>query len=86
MLGVMGISRQGLAFEPPDEGPVHCKILLIRPTAERDRHLEVLASFTRAVGRDVAVQEMLYRARSPAHAYEALNAEQTDTFNYYLSD
>ncbi len=86
MLGAMGINREGLAFETPDDTPVHCIILLVTPTAERDRHLEVLASLARAIGQDEAVREALYHARSPAHAYEALNAERADTFNYYLGD
>ena len=86
MLGAMGINREGLAFETPDDAPVHCIILLVTPTAERDRHLEVLASLARAIGQDEAVREALYHARSPAHAYEALNAERADTFNYYLGD
>ena len=86
MLGAMGINREGLAFETPDDAPVHCIILLVTPTAERDRHLEVLASLVRAIGQDEAVREALYHARSPAHAYEALNAERADTFNYYLGD
>ena len=86
MVGVMGISRSGLPLETPDDALVHCMILLVTPTAERERHLEVLSSLSRAIGRDKAVQEALYQARSPAHAYEALNAEQADTFNYYLSE
>ena len=86
MLGAMGISRDGLPFETPDGGPVHCIILLVTPTAERARHLEVLASLARVISQDEAVREALYRARSAAHAYEALNAERADSFNYYLGD
>ena len=66
--------------------PVHCMIPLVTPPTQRDRHLEVLAALTRAIGRDPNVQSQLYTARSPAHAYEAIHAEQAEDINYYLSD
>ena len=86
MYGAMAISRRGLDFDTPDGEPVHCMILLVTPPTQRDRHLEVLAALTRAIGRDPNVQSQLYTARSPAHAYEAIHAEQAEDFNYYLSD
>ncbi|HHI81002.1 MAG TPA: PTS fructose transporter subunit IIA [Planctomycetes bacterium] len=84
ILGVMGISQEGLPFETPDGIPVHCFILLATPKSERDRHLEVLAAFARAIGRDPHVQHQLYHAKSPAHAYEILHAEEAVDFNYFL--
>ena len=57
MYGAMAISRRGLDFDTPDGEPVHCMILLVTPPTQRDRHLEVLAALTRAVGRDPNVQE-----------------------------
>ncbi len=86
ILGVMGISREGLRFETPDGIPVHCFILLATPKSQRDRHLEVLAAFARAIGRDPHVQHQLYHAKSPAHAYEILHAEEAVGFNYFLED
>ncbi len=86
IMGVMGISRKGLQFETPDGQPVHCMILLATPENQRNRHLEVLAAFARAIGRDASVQNVLYHAKSPAHAYEILHAEETADFNYFLDD
>lgn len=86
ILGVMGISREGLEFETPDGLPVHCMILLATPENQRNRHLEVLAAFARAIGRDPSVQNILYHAKTPAHAYELLHAEETADFNYFLED
>ncbi len=86
MVGVMGISRRGLALPSPDGEPIHCMVLLATPVGERDRHLEVLAALARTVGADLAVQQQLYNARSPAHAYEILHGEETEDFNYFLDD
>ena len=86
MAGVMGLSREGLPFETPDNHPVHCIVLLATPMGERDRHLEVLAALARTVGSDPAVQQQLYNAKSPAHAYEILHGEETEDFNYFLDD
>ncbi len=85
MVGVMAISGAGLPFETPDGMPVHCIVLLATPVSERDRHLEVLAALMRAIGADPSIQWQLFGARSPAHAYELLHAEEAEDFNYFLS-
>ncbi len=86
MLGVMGISREGLDFETPDGEPVRCMVLLATPDNERDRHLQVLAALARTVGADPVVQARLYNAKSPAHAYEILSDEESENFNYFLQE
>jgi mannitol/fructose-specific phosphotransferase system IIA component (Ntr-type) len=85
MFGVMGISRKGLLFDTPDGRPVHCVVLLATPESQRDRHLEVIAALARAIGRDANIQEELFNAETPAHAYEVLHAEEATDFNYYLT-
>jgi PTS system fructose-specific IIC component len=82
--GAMGISREGLPFATPDGMPIHCVIVLATPPSERDRHLEVLAAFARTIGGDREVQQRLYTAKTAAHAYELLHAEEAEDFNYYL--
>ena len=84
MVGVMGINRAGLPFTTPDGLPVHCVVLLATPLGERDRHLEVLAALARTLGSDSSVQQQLFNAMSPAHAYEILNGEEAEDFNYFL--
>ena len=84
MLGVMGISREGLPLETPDGDPVHCVVLLATPPSMRERHLEVLAALARAVGSDRNVRNQLFSARSPAHASDILHAEGAEDFNYFL--
>jgi len=86
MLGVMGLSRRGLAFDTPDGIPIHCVVLLATPHGERDRHLEVLATLARTVGGDSLLQQQLYSARSPAHACELLHGEETESFNVFLGE
>ncbi|MEE2703120.1 MAG: cation:proton antiporter [Myxococcota bacterium] len=86
MVGVMGISRRGLHVETPDDLPLHCIVLLATPRGERDRHLEVLAALARTVAADSALQQELYSATSPAHAYEVLQGERAADFNYLLEE
>lgn len=86
MVGVMGLSRAGLDFETPDGRPVHCVVLLATPKGQEERHLAVLAALARSVGSDADVQRQLFRARSAAHAYDVLHAEEAADFNYFLED
>ncbi len=86
MVGVMGLSREGLHFETPDGLPVHCMVLLSTPCGERERHLEVLAVLARTLGSDPSFQDQLYNAKSPAHASEILHGEEREDFNYFLEE
>ena len=86
MVGVMGLSREGLYFETPDDRPIHCMVLLATPRGERDRHLEVLAALARTLATDPSLQQQLYNAGSPAHAYDVLHGEETEYFNYFLEE
>jgi PTS system fructose-specific IIC component len=87
VVGAMGISRKGISTsDAPDGLPVHCIILLATPQAKRDRYLEVVAALTRAISFDRNIQFELFHAKSPAHAYEALHAEQAEDFNYFLDE
>ena len=86
MMGVMAISREGLDFDTPDGHPVHCMVLLGTSVDERDRHLQVLASLARTVGTDAGFQDLLFNARTAAHAYEILHGEESEDFNYFLEE
>jgi mannitol/fructose-specific phosphotransferase system IIA component (Ntr-type) len=86
ILGVMGISRKGLPFETPDGEPVHCMVLLATPPGQRDHRLEVLAAFATAILKDRGIEKQLYRAKSPAHAYELLHHEESEDFNHFLEE
>lgn len=84
--GVLGISSQGLNLGAPDGRPVHTVLLLATPSDERGRHLEVLSAFAKAITQDVNLREQLYHARSAAHAYEILHADDAQDINYFLED
>lgn len=84
--GVLGISSSGIDLDAPDDRPVHAVLLLATPQADRERHLEVLAAFARAITRDVSLREQLYHARSAAHAYDVLHAEDAEDINYFLDE
>ncbi len=87
MVGVMGLSREGLPFETPDGKPVHCMVLLGTPPDERDRHLQVLASLVRVVGREEELREALFAADTSAHAHDILHSgEEAEDFNYFLEE
>lgn len=84
--GILGISSKGLALDAPDGRLVHAVLLLATPNTERKRHLEVLAAFAQAITRDVNLREQLYHARSAAHAYDVLHAEDAEDINYFIED
>lgn len=86
MVGVMAISKSGLHFDSPDGRPIHCMVLLGTASEERERHLQVLAALASNVGTDLAFQEQLFNAKSPAHACEILHGEDSEDFNYFLDD
>ena len=85
IVGVMGISREGIPSEEDGER-VHCVVLLATPSGQRDHHLEVLAAFARAIGLDRNIRHQLYEAQSPAHAHLLLHAEDAEDFNYFLDE
>ncbi len=86
IVGVMGVSRRGLPFGTPDGLPLRCMVLLASPPGERRRHLEVQAVLARSIGADWGLQLQLYNAKSPAHVYEILHAEEFEDFNYFLAE
>lgn len=86
LTGILGISSKGLHLGAPDGRPIHAVLLLATPRAERKKHLEVLAAFATAITRDVNLREQLYHARSAAHAYDVLHADEAEDINYFLED
>ena len=86
MVGVMGLSKSGIAIPTPDGRPVHCMVLLGTSPGERGRHLQVLAALAKTIGTDPAFQEKLFNAPSPADAAELLHGEESEDFNYFLDD
>lgn len=84
--GMLGISSKGLHLGAPDGQPIHAVLLLATPKADRQRHLEVLAAVATAITQDVNLREQLYHARSAAHAYNVLHADEARDLNYFLED
>ena len=86
MAGVMAVSRRGLPFGTPDGIPLRCMVLLAAPPEQADRRLEIQAVLARSVGSDWNLQIQLFNARTPAHVYEILHAEEAQDVNYFLDD
>ena len=84
--GILGISSRGLDLGAPDRHPVHAVLPLATPHTDRKRHLEVLAAFATIITSDVNLREQLYHARSAAHAYDVLHADEAEDINYFLED
>jgi PTS system fructose-specific IIC component len=84
--GVLGLSSEGLDFGAPDGRLVHAVLLLATPEMERNRHLQVISAFATAIVKDSNLVEQLYHARSPAHAYDVLHADDQAELNYFLED
>ena len=83
--GVLGISAEGIDLDAPDGRKVHAFVLLATPTASKNRHLKILTAFAKAITRD-ELREQLYYARSAAHAYQIIHAEEALDFNYFMDD
>lgn len=84
--GVLGLSSPGIDLDAPDGRVVHAVLLLATPAVESKRHLEVIAAFASAITKDISLREQLYHARSAAHAYEVIHAEDLTELNYFLED
>ena len=84
--GMLGISSKGIDLDAPDNRPVHAVLLLATPETDRKRHLEILAAFATAITKDTNLREQLYHARSAAHAYEVLHADDAEDINYFIED
>lgn len=84
--GVLGLSSKGVDLDAPDGRVVHAILLLATPESSRNRHLEIISAFATAITKDINIREQLYHARSAAHAYEVLHAEDLEDLNYFLED
>lgn len=84
--GVLGLSDKGLMLDGANRKPVHAILLLATPATDRARHLEVLAAFATAITKDGNMREQLYHARSPAHAYDVIHADDAVDMNYFLDE
>lgn len=86
MRGVLGLSAKGIDLGAYDGRPVHAVALLATPVTDRERHLEVLATFATTVTQDPKLREALYAASSAGHAYTVLHAEESTDFNDFLDE
>jgi mannitol/fructose-specific phosphotransferase system IIA component (Ntr-type) len=84
--GVLGLSSEGLELSAYDGRPVHAALLLAAPESDRQRHLQILAAFASALTKDENLREQLYHARSAAHAYDILHADESEDLNYFLDE
>jgi len=86
VLGVLGLSAEGLDLDAYDGREIHAIVLLATPPGDRQRHLDILAAFAEVITRNVALREQLYASTTAAHAYEVLHAEEHERINFFLDE
>ncbi len=85
IIGVMGLSKQGLDFQARDKKPVHLLILLLTPKELASKHLKVMAEMLKLV-ENKKVQDRIFNANSAADIYEAIKESEMVDFNYFLDE
>ena len=83
--GVLGISRNGIPFDSPDDKPVKLIMMIATPTEHEQRHLDVMSGLASMV-RDPIVRERLIAAVDPNDAWEIIEDVGARTYNYFLED
>ncbi|MFT5233957.1 MAG: PTS system fructose-specific IIC component [Candidatus Krumholzibacteriia bacterium] len=86
IVGVMGISQDGLPFSTPDGLRLRCMVLMAVTSEGRRRRVEIQGVMARAIGFDWSLRHQLYAAHTPAHVYEILHAEEFEDHNYFLEE
>jgi mannitol/fructose-specific phosphotransferase system IIA component (Ntr-type) len=73
-----------MRIETPDGEPLRCLVLVAAPADRQEREKEILSALARSIADNWSLQIQLYNAKSPAHVYEILHAEEFEDFNYFL--
>lgn len=76
VVGAIGRSVEGVAFDSVDAGPTHLFFAVIAPTGERDQILAVLGRLSRLLRAQPQVKSGLLAARGPAEMFAALAAAE----------
>lgn len=71
LMGVIGRSVEGLAFDSLDGKPTHIVFMLVAPSNSAGVHLKALARLSRLF-RDAAFRQRLLEARDGAAIYQAI--------------
>ncbi len=86
IMGVIGISTNGINFNSIDDQPVHIIIMIATPQESYDLHLNVLAHVARIFGHQHQIKEKLIAAKSPAEVFEILQSEEIERLNPFFED
>lgn len=86
IMGVIGISSEGIEFDSIDEQPVNIVIMIATPRESIDLHLNVLAHVARIFGHHPLIKEKLIKAKSPAEVYEILQSEEVERLNPFFEE
>lgn len=86
IMGVIGISQNGLDFDSIDDEPVHFIIMIATPQDSYDLHLNVLAHVAKIFGHERHIKEKLLSAKTPAEVFEILQSEEVERLNPFFED
>jgi mannitol/fructose-specific phosphotransferase system IIA component (Ntr-type) len=71
IFGALGVSESGIAYDAPDQKPVHCIFLVIMGEASRENHLRVLTRIMSLV--NSSDLSLLRKAQSPEEIHNILS-------------
>jgi mannitol/fructose-specific phosphotransferase system IIA component (Ntr-type)/Kef-type K+ transport system membrane component KefB len=86
IIGVIGISKQGIDFQALDGKPVHIIILIATPKKHFDLHLQVLANIAKIFGQNPEIKRKIINAKSPAEVYELLQNADNEALNPFFEE
>jgi len=86
IMGVIGISSEGIEFDSIDDQTVNIVIMIATPRESIDLHLNVLAHVAKIFGHQPLIKEKLIKAKSPAEVYEILQSEEVERLNPFFEE
>ncbi|MGI5865184.1 MAG: PTS sugar transporter subunit IIA [Myxococcales bacterium] len=84
IIGVVGVSREGIPADTHDGQPIRLVILVATPDDRRDQHLEMLAAVAKVFGHHEETREAVFAARNAAEVHTLLAREEIGSMNPYL--
>jgi len=84
IMGVLGLSKEGIDFNSIDGEPVHLIILIITPAHHKaDMHLSVLSEISKILS-DNSTLKRVFASDTAAEICEIISEKENKNFNYFL--
>jgi fructose PTS system EIIBC or EIIC component len=87
IIGVIGISKNGIDFDSLDGEPVHIVFMIATPKENYHRqHLQVLSNIAKIFGHHPHIKNRMITAKSPGEVYEILHEEEVQALNPFFEE